>query len=361
MEGSSLKTIVFTGGGSAGHVTVNLALIPLFLADGWSVHYIGSEQGIEQQLVSALSGVTYHAVATGKLRRYFSWKNASDPLRVVRGAWQALRVLRAVRPRVVFSKGGFVSVPVVTAAWLLRVPVVLHESDLTPGLANRMCIPMATRVLTTFAETLTHLPARRSACVGAVVRPDLLTGDAAAGRRLCGFDGARPVVLVSGGSLGSTELNRLVRACLQDLLTDFQVVHICGRGQRVEALAQASYCQFEFVTTELPALVAAADIVVSRAGANALHEFLALKKPMLVIPLPLSASRGDQIANAQSFAQRGLCEVLAQEEATPELLAARIRRLYERRAVVRDRMAQAQLAGDAVERVRGEIVAVARA
>ncbi|MCY0869701.1 MAG: undecaprenyldiphospho-muramoylpentapeptide beta-N-acetylglucosaminyltransferase [Firmicutes bacterium] len=351
---------MFTGGGSAGHVTINLALIPLFLEDGWSVHYIGSQTGIEQQLVAAVPAVTYHAVATGKLRRYFSWKNASDPLRVVRGAWQTLRVLRDLRPNVVFSKGGFVSVPVVTAAWLSRIPVVLHESDLTPGLANRLCIPMATRVLTTFAETLAHLPDRRSICVGAVVRPDLFAGDAAAGRRLCGFDALRPVLMVSGGSLGSTELNRLLRGCLEDLRTDFQVVHICGSGQRLEELSGPGYCQFEFVTKELPDLIAAADIVVSRAGANALHEFLAVKKPMLVIPLPLSASRGDQIANAQAFAKRGLCEVLMQEEATPEVLAERIRRLYARRAVVRDRMQQAQVDGDAIERVRSEIVAVAR-
>ncbi|HZG74603.1 MAG TPA: undecaprenyldiphospho-muramoylpentapeptide beta-N-acetylglucosaminyltransferase [Paenibacillus sp.] len=325
------RAIVFTGGGTAGHVTVNLALMPSFVRDGWDVHYIGSERGIERELVAAVPGVEYHGIATGKLRRYMDWNNAKDPFRVLKGVWQAHRLLAGIRPKVVFSKGGFVSVPVVAAAWLHRVPAIIHESDLTPGLANKLSIPMATKVCTTFPETARHLPANKAVPIGAVVREELFRGEAVRGLAMCDFVRSKPVLLVMGGSLGSQRINRAIREELDALTETFQIVHLCGKGNVDPSASTRAYRQFEYATDELPDLLAAADIVVSRAGSNSIFEFLALRKPMLLIPLPLSQSRGDQIANAESFRARGIAEVLPEETLTGETFLRAVRRLYDNR------------------------------
>ncbi len=326
------RAIVFTGGGTAGHVTVNLALMPSFVRDGWDVHYIGSERGIERELVAAVPQVTYHGIATGKLRRYMDWNNAKDPFRVMKGVWQAYRLLAAIRPRIVFSKGGFVSVPVVAGAWLNRIPSVIHESDLTPGLANKLSIPMATKVCTTFPETAHHVPTSKAVHIGAVVREELFRGEAVRGLALCDFVRSKPVLLVMGGSLGSQRINRAIREQLEALTETFQIVHLCGKGNVDPALTSRAYRQFEYVTDELPDLLAAADVVVSRAGSNSIFEFLALKKPMLLIPLPLSQSRGDQIANAESFRARGVADVLPEETLTGETFLRAVSELYANRA-----------------------------
>ncbi|WP_309119517.1 undecaprenyldiphospho-muramoylpentapeptide beta-N-acetylglucosaminyltransferase [Paenibacillus sp.] len=326
------RAIVFTGGGTAGHVTVNLALMPRFLRDGWDVHYIGSERGIERELVAGVPQVTYHGIATGKLRRYMDWNNAKDPFRVVKGVWQAYRLMAAIRPGVVFSKGGFVSVPVVAGAWLNRIPSIIHESDFTPGLANKLSIPMATKVCTTFQDTAKHLPPNKAVHVGAVVREELFRGEAVRGLAMCDFVRTKPVLLVMGGSLGSQRINRAIREELDALTETFQIVHLCGKGNADPSASTRSYRQFEYVTDELPDLLAAADVVVSRAGSNSIFEFLALKKPMLLIPLPLAQSRGDQIANAESFRERGVAEVLPEETLTGETFLRAVRELYENRA-----------------------------
>lgn len=325
------RAIVFTGGGTAGHVTVNLALMPHYLREGWDVHYIGSEQGIERELVAGVAQVTYHPVSTGKLRRYMDWNNVKDPFRVAKGVWQAYRLLASIRPRIVFSKGGFVSVPVVAGAWLHRIPSIIHESDLTPGLANRIAIPMATKVCTTFPETAKHLPESKAAHVGAVIREELFRGDACRGLAMCDFVRTKPVMLIMGGSLGSQRINRAVRERLDALTETFQIVHLCGKGNRDESISNRAYRQFEYVTDELPDLIAMADIVVSRAGSNSIFEFLALRKPMLLIPLSLAASRGDQIANAESFRARGVAEVLQEESLTGEAFVKAVYTLYEER------------------------------
>jgi len=325
------RAIVFTGGGTAGHVTVNLALMPLFVRDGWDVHYIGSEQGIERELVASVPQATYHGIATGKLRRYMDWNNAKDPFRVLKGVWQAYRLMAKIRPSVVFSKGGFVSVPVVAGAWLHRIPAIVHESDLTPGLANRISIPMATKVCTTFPDTAKHLPAEKAVHIGAVVREELFRGEAVRGLAMCDFVRTKPVLLVMGGSLGSQRINRAIREELDALTETFQIVHLCGKGNVDTSATSRGYRQFEYVTDELPDLLAAADVVVSRAGSNSIFEFLALRKPMLLIPLPLSQSRGDQIANAESFRARGIAEVLPEESLTGETFLRAVRELYAER------------------------------
>jgi UDP-N-acetylglucosamine--N-acetylmuramyl-(pentapeptide) pyrophosphoryl-undecaprenol N-acetylglucosamine transferase len=315
------KTIVLTGGGTAGHITPNLSLIPLLQARGWTVHYIGSKTGMERELAGSLPGVTYHGISSGKLRRYLDPKNLSDPFRVMAGVGQAVSLFRKLKPAVVFSKGGFVSVPVAYAARLAGVPLVLHESDLSPGLANRLAMPSAVHICTTFPETAAKL-GDKATHTGTPIRRALFEGDGAKGLGIAGFAPiGLPVLLMMGGSLGSASVNTTLRASLPKLMKYFRVIHICGKGNLDEALKEThGYAQFEYVSEGLADLLAAASLIVSRAGANSIYEFLALKKPMLLIPLPLSASRGDQIENAKSFAAQGIARVLYQEDMTSDSL-----------------------------------------
>ena len=324
------KKIILTGGGSAGHVTPNLALLPQLQAEGIEVHYIGTADGIERTIVSERSDITYHVISSGKLRRYFSWKNFTDPFRVLRGMFQARRIMREVKPAAVFSKGGFVSVPVVIAAHGKHIPVVTHESDYTPGLANKINAKFADKICVTFEDTLSHVGAK-GVHTGTPIRPELYEGDKERGLSFLGFDDKKPILLVMGGSLGAAAVNDAVRAALPKLLASYDIVHLCGKGKLEESLAQPGYRQFEYVNEELPDVFAATDIVVSRAGANAVFEFLALSKPALLIPLPRSASRGDQILNAGYFARKGFAMVLEQESLTPETLLDAVNDLYDRR------------------------------
>ena len=314
------KKIVLTGGGTMGHVTPNLALLPHLLEKGYEVHYIGTEKGVEADKLSATPGIIYHAVKSGKLRRYFDWKNFTDPFRVLAGAFQSAALMGKIKPDVCFSKGGFVAVPVVFGAWLHRIPVVCHESDLTPGLANKLCAPFARKIATTFPECAAALGSKAE-CVGTPLRPELFQGDRAAGLKLLGFDGSKPVLMMMGGSLGAQAVNKALREALPELLPTFDVVHICGKGNLDAALeGKPGYTQLEFVSAELPEIFACADLVLSRAGSNALMEFQALARPLLLVPYPKGASRGDQILNAQSLEKRGLCRVLLQENMTAATL-----------------------------------------
>ena len=324
------KKIILTGGGSAGHVTPNLALLPQLLAEGIEVHYIGTADGIERTILSERKDVTYHIISSGKLRRYFSWKNFTDPFRVMRGLFQARRVMREVKPAAVFSKGGFVSVPVVIAAHGKHIPVVTHESDYTPGLANKINAKFADKICVTFEDTLAYVGAK-GVHTGTPIRPELYQGDKERGLAFLGFDDKKPVLLIMGGSLGASVVNDAVRAALPKLLISYDIVHLCGKGKVEERLNQPGYRQFEYVNEALPDVLAATDVVVSRAGANAVFEFLALSKPALLIPLPRSASRGDQILNAGYFARKGFAMVLEQESLTPETLLDAVNDLYDRR------------------------------
>ena len=315
------KRIVLTGGGTAGHVTPHLSLIPRLKEAGYEIHYIGTENGIEHQMIAAIPGITYHSVKSGKLRRYFSWQNFTDPFRVIAGAFQSAHIIGRLKPDIVFSKGGFVAVPVVFGAWVHHVPVVCHESDLTPGLANKLCKPFAKRIATTFPECAKALGSKAE-MTGTPLRPELFSGSRAKGLSLLHFDGAKPVLLMMGGSSGAQTVNKALRGALPKLTKTFDVAHICGRGNLDESLCGVpGYTQVEFLDTDLPDVLAATDLVLSRAGSNALCEFQALDKPMLLVPYPKGASRGDQILNAQSYEKRGLCRVLLQENMTPDTLA----------------------------------------
>lgn len=327
-----MKKIVLTGGGTAGHVTPNIALIPELQKQGYEVHYIGSYEGIESRLVTDL-GIPYYGISSGKLRRYIDPKNLSDPFKVVKGYGQARRLLKQIQPDVVFSKGGFVAVPVVLAAKSRHIPCIIHESDMTPGLANKICIPCAQRVCTNFPETMNHIPAQKAILTGSPIRQELFHGNKKKGLDFCGFCEDKPVILIIGGSLGSVRVNEAVRAILPQLLKKYQVIHLCGKGKIDNSLMKAAgYAQFEYIKDELSDLMAAADIVISRAGANAICEILALRKPNILIPLSAKASRGDQILNAASFEKQGYSIVIQEEDITNEKLLAAVNEAFEKRA-----------------------------
>lgn len=334
-----MKHIVLTGGGTAGHVTPNIALIPKLQEAGYTISYIGSYDGIEKKLIEEL-GIPYYGISSGKLRRYFDLKNFSDPFRVLKGFREAKKLLKQLKPDVVFSKGGFVTVPVVIAAKKCKIPAIIHESDMTPGLANKLCIPSATKVCCNFPETVSSLPKDKAVLTGTPIRRELMAGQKNAALQFCGFDSSKPVLMVIGGSLGAASVNENIRRILPSLLEEFQVIHLCGKGKTDESLnGTKGYVQYEYIKKELPDLFALADIVISRAGANAICEILALRKPNLLIPLSAKASRGDQILNARSFERQGFSMVLEEEQITEQTLLDAIRSLYQNRQSYTDAMA----------------------
>ncbi len=333
-----MKRIVLTGGGTAGHVTPNIALIPGLKERGYEIFYIGSYNGIEKKLIEDMN-IPYYGISTGKLRRYFDLKNISDPFRVLKGIHEARQILKKIRPDIIFSKGGFVAVPVALAANKLKIPLLIHESDMTPGLANRICIPYAVKVCCNFPETRDSLPEGKAFVTGTPIRQELLHGDADAGREFCGFNREKPVLMVIGGSQGSVFVNTKIREALPELLKNWQVVHLCGKGNLDDSLDHTpGYRQYEYIKEQLPDLFAMADVVVSRAGANAICEISALAKPNLLIPLGTNASRGDQILNARSFEKQGYSMVLEEENLTEESLLEAVGKLYENRETYRKAM-----------------------
>ncbi len=338
-----MKKIVLTGGGTAGHVTPNLALIPSLQELGYEIHYIGSYQGIEKKLIEN-AGIPYHGISSGKLRRYFDVKNFSDPFRVLKGYGEALKILKTYKPDVVFSKGGFVAVPVVLAAKHFKIPTIIHESDMTPGLANKICIPSAAKVCCNFPETLNYLPKEKAVLTGSPIRKELLEGDRLSGLQYTGLSANRPVILVIGGSLGSVTVNNAVRKILPKLLPQYQIIHICGKGNLDQSLMNTpGYIQYEYVDAPLKHLFAAADLIISRAGANSICEILALRKPNILIPLSAAASRGDQILNARSFEKQGFSTVLEEENLTEDSLYQAISSTDQKRAKFISAMEQSTL------------------
>ena len=335
-----MKRIILTGGGTAGHVTPNIALLPRLKELGYDIQYIGSYTGIEKELIEPF-GIPYHGISSGKLRRYFSVQNFTDPFRVLKGFREAHKLIRQLKPDVIFSKGGFVSVPVVLAAKRrhvlagkrCKVPVIIHESDMTPGLANKIAIPSAAKVCCNFPETLKSLPEGKAVLTGSPIRQELLSGNKIAAMDMCHFTSDKPVILVIGGSQGSVAVNDAVRGILPELLKKYQVIHLCGKGKLDSTKTDMEgYIQFEYVKKELADLFALADVCISRAGANASCELLALRKPNLLIPLSANASRGDQILNAESFENQGFSEVLTEENLAPTIILPIIDKLYEKRA-----------------------------
>ena len=332
------KKIVLTGGGTAGHVTPNIALLPYLKEAGYDIYYIGSKNGIEKQLIQDYK-IPYTGISTGKLRRYFDLKNFTDPFRVVNGFFEARRALKKLHPDVVFSKGGFVSVPVVRAAHSLKIPCIIHESDMTPGLANKLCFGAAAKVCCNFPETVKTLPAGKAVLTGTPIRDELFTGDREKGLSLCGFTADKPVIMIMGGSQGAVAVNKAVRNHLDELLKDFQVVHLCGKDHLDPSLeGKEGYKQFEYVKEDLKHLFAAADLMISRSGANAICEILALQIPNILVPLA-AGSRGDQVLNANSFARQGYSVVVATDDLDSKITET-VKAVYEKRQAFKDAMAR---------------------
>lgn len=342
---NTTKKIVLTGGGTAGHVTPNIALLPRLKELGYEVSYIGSYDGIEKKLITDFN-IPYYGIATGKFRRYLDIKNLTDPFRVIKGFGEARKYLKKIKPDIVFSKGGFVSVPVVRAAATLHIPCIIHESDMTPGLANKICIPAAKKICCNFPETVSMLPKDKAVLTGSPIREELLKGDKIAALDMCGFTANKPVIMVIGGSLGAASINQSVREALPGLLEDFQVVHICGKDKIDNMLLHtAGYVQFEYVKEELKDIFAMADIVISRAGANSICELLALKKPNILVPLSANSSRGDQILNAGSFESQGYSMVINDDDLSPDLLIKKVKELYLKKQTYIDAMSKSHQLG----------------
>lgn len=322
-----------TGGGSAGHVTPNLAIIPKLMEAGYDIQYIGTADGIERKIIEKQNinreqNIKYHIISSGKLRRYFDFKNFTDPFKIIKGLWQAYKIIKIEKPNIIFSKGGFVAVPVVIGAYFNKVPVIAHESDITPGLANKISIPYCTKICVTFPESLKALNNVKAVLTGTPIREEIFNGSKIIGLKLCNFTINKPVLMVMGGSLGSNVINETIRKNLTKLLQNYNIIHICGKGNLDTSLTDlVGYRQFEYVDDNLPHLMTAADIVVSRAGANSIFEFLALKKLNILIPLSSKSSRGDQILNAVSFEKSGYSMVIYEEELNGELLMIRLKEL----------------------------------
>ncbi len=327
-----MKKVLLTGGGTAGHVTPNIALLPLLKKRGFSVSYVGSYDGIEKKLIEE-TGIPYHGISSGKLRRYFDFKNFTDPFRVIKGYGEAKKLLKTEKPDIIFSKGGFVTVPVVLAARKYKIPVILHESDMTPGLANRICNPYATKVCCNFPETFEHLPKNKGVLTGQPIRAELFSGNKEACLKFTGLSGAKPILLVTGGSLGSVAVNKAIRSILSQLLENFDIIHLCGKNNVDDSLKNIKgYVQYDYIKDELKDMFAAADVIISRAGANTICELLALRKPNILIPLPASQSRGDQLLNAASFERQGFSKVLDEEKLTDDILLNSIVDVYKNRS-----------------------------
>lgn len=336
------RRIVLTGGGTAGHVTPNIALLPGLKEAGYEISYIGSYEGIEKKLIEEFS-IPYYGISTGKLRRYLTKENLKEPFRVIKGYNEAKKILKKIRPDVIFSKGGFVSVPIVKAARRLKIPTIIHESDMTPGLANKLSIPDAWKVCCNFPETLNHLPKDKAILTGTPLRKELLEGDRLLALHFTGLSANKPVIMIIGGSLGSAAVNEAVRKILPEILKDFQVIHLCGKGKLDKSLENTpGYVQYEYIKKELADLFALSDLVISRAGANAICELLALKKPNILIPLSKKASRGDQILNAASFEKQGFSAVLDEDTLDSESLLSSIHQVYENRSDYVEKMEAAQ-------------------
>ncbi len=324
----SNKKIVLTGGGTGGHVTPNIALIPKLVEAGYDVHYIGSYDGIERELITNVDdkyNVKYYGISSGKLRRQITLKNIADAFKVIKGIGEALSLISGIKPDVIFSKGGYVTVPVVLASKMKKVPIVIHESDLTPGLANKIATPYASVVCTSFESTVNRVKNDNVVCTGSPIRDEIFEGDRGMGLKIFKFKENKPIITLMGGSMGSKNLNETIRRIIvNNMLDDYNIVHLAGKDNIDESIECDNYKQFEYLHDELPHLFACTDLFLTRGGANAIFEIRALCIPNIIVPLSKKVSRGDQIQNAYEFKQNGYSEVIEEEKLTSELLISSI-------------------------------------
>lgn len=326
-----MKKIILTGGGTAGHVTPNMALIPFLKEKNYEIIYIGSKDGIEKELIKNL-GIKYYEISSGKLRRYLDFKNITDSFNVLKGVFEATSIIKKIKPNIIFSKGGFVSVPVVLGGYLNKVPVIIHESDISSGLANKISMPFAKKICATFPEAISNTPSEKAILTGTPIRKEIFNGNIDIAKKITNFKTKKPVILFMGGSLGSVKINTILRESLKEILKDYNIIHLCGKNNLDNSLNNLDgYFQLEYASDELCHILNYADIIVSRAGSNSICEILALKKPNILIPLSKNASRGDQILNAKSFNKQGFSEVIFEEDLTKEILIQKIKNTFKQK------------------------------
>lgn len=321
-----MATIVLTGGGSAGHCTPHLALIPYLKNDFNKIVYIGSKNGIERDIIER-EHIPYYFVPCVKFNRKFTLKNFSIPFKLTKGIMQAKKLLDYIKPDIIFSKGGYVSLPTVIAGKMKNIPVIAHESDYTIGLANKISAKFCKKILTSFPETAKSV--KNGLYVGPPIRNPIRKEKRGIFARF-GFDGTKPVLLVMGGSLGAVVVNNTVKKAIDELLFTFDIIHVCGKGNTDKTINKKGYFQTEFLS-DIENAFAICDVCVTRAGSNALFELMNLQIPCVIIPLPKGASRGDQINNAEYFLKKGFAFVLMQENLTRESLILNINSAYESR------------------------------
>ena len=348
-----MKTVLVVGGGSAGHVLPTIPIITKLKDSGYKVCFIGSRSGMEERLLVGVC-IDFFSIPTGKLRRYFSFQNVLDFFGFCFGVLYSLFIISRIKPSVIFSKGGFVSLPVVLAGWLLRVPILAHESDRTPGLANRISMPFLSTYCTSFPSKEDLNTKFRHVHTGSPVRAEMLLGDRARGKEMLNYVDEKPILIVTGGSQGSEFINQNVRAVLEELLERFNVLHICGQGNLLP-INKNGYKQIEYVSKNWGHMLAAADLVVSRAGANALFELLALRKVCIYIPLSKTWSRGDQIDNSQYVVENNFGKVLDEDALTSSSFLEEILKTYKSRESHRQSL-EAYSAIDASTMIYDEIL-----
>ena len=326
-----MKHVLVTGGGSAGHVLPAIPVIEKCLKAGWKVSFIGSRSGLEETLLSGIE-ISFFSISTGKFRRYFTLKNVVDLFSFCLGIVNSLIIMIRIKPDVIFSKGGFVSLPVVIAGWILRVPILAHESDSSPGLANRISLFFLKTYCTTFPTPSAMYKGLKYKLVntGSPIRHEILHGDAKLGRELLDFGDKKPLLVATGGSLGAEFLNDKIRQGLETLTEDFNVLHVCGKGNLAQ-INKSGYIQKEYVSKNWGDFLAAADLVISRAGANALLELLSLKKVCVFVPLSRRVSRGDQVENARFVSNNKFGCVVQEEGLTVESFIKEIFETFSKR------------------------------
>ncbi len=321
-----MSCIVLTGGGTAGHCTPNLALIPYLKNNFDKIYYIGSENGMEKNIIEK-ENITYFSVPCVKLKREISLDNLKIPFTLIKGIKKAKNILNEIKPDVIFSKGGYVALPVVLAA-NKKIPVISHESDFTMGLANKISSKFSQKVITSFPDTEKNK--KNVLYLGSPIRNLVKNVNKSEALKFFNFTLDKPILLVMGGSLGAKKINQTFEKCIKTLLNDFQIIHICGKGNFNKNLNFNGYYQAEFLNN-IGYAYKVASVVVSRAGANSLFELMLLQIPSVIIPLPKGVSRGDQILNAKYFHSLGLCDYLSQEDLTPQSLTKSIYNAYSSR------------------------------
>lgn len=323
--------ILLTGGGTAGHVMPHLALLDDLRKNFKDIIYVGSISGMEKDIIKNQKNIKYFPIETTKFVRKKFWKNLFIPFKLIKGINQSRKIIKSEKPDIVFSKGGYVSLPVVIASKQCKIPVIAHESDLEMGLANKLSKPYCKVICTSFEKTAQGC--KKAVCTGSPIRKDMIKSKQSAMAKLS-INTTKPILVVTGGSLGAKFINEKIWSEIFELTSKFFVLHLTGKNNiNQKFLNTPDYKQIDF-TMDMGTILSCADIIVSRAGSNTIFELAVLKKPMLLIPLPKGNSRGDQVENAKYFNSQGLANFATQDQLETEQLSKHIFQTYSERNVL---------------------------